>query len=227
MNLTAIAASPNGSRVGLAASDGFKLLDAKTGKPIDGSTPEDGAADKTRIQRTNRYRHRNRNRCLIRRGTLNGRSQRGPGREAKSSHARRGDQDGKRQQTDHGIQREQARRGIQSRVRDQGGPGEDPKPRRRGWVHGHSPDDAASGSSHLRPSRPKTRGRNHTRFLATLTAKAIKQLNKAGIRDIEKHFSGKTVRVTGPISRHDYRGCGTPPEVEIVIDDLSQIEVVK
>lgn len=47
MQLTAITASPNGSRVGLAASDGFKLLDAKTGKPIDGSTPADGAADKT------------------------------------------------------------------------------------------------------------------------------------------------------------------------------------
>ena len=46
MHLSAIAVSPNGSRVGLAASDGFKLLDAKTGKPIDGSTPADGAADK-------------------------------------------------------------------------------------------------------------------------------------------------------------------------------------
>ena len=98
-----------------------------------------------------------------------------------------------------------------------------------GWVHGHSPDDVCLGT--LVPSSPiKAEGplsRNHTRFVATLTAKAIKQLNKAGINDIEKHFKGKTVRVTGPISRHDYRGFGTPPEVEIVIDDLSQLEVVK
>jgi hypothetical protein len=65
------------------------------------------------------------------------------------------------------------------------------------------------------------------RFLAILTPNAITQLNKAGIRDIEKHFSGKTVRVTGPIVKQDHRGRGTPLEVEIVIDDLSQLEVAK
>jgi len=63
--------------------------------------------------------------------------------------------------------------------------------------------------------------------VATLTAKAITQLDKAGITDFEKHFKGKTVRVTGPISMGDYDGWGTPPEVEIVIDDLSQLEVAK
>jgi hypothetical protein len=63
--------------------------------------------------------------------------------------------------------------------------------------------------------------------VATLTSKSIKQLNKAGIDDLEKHFKGKTVRVSGPISRHDYSGFGTPPEVVIVIDDMSQLEVVK
>jgi hypothetical protein len=98
-----------------------------------------------------------------------------------------------------------------------------------GWVHGHSPDDVCLGT--LVPSAPikaeDPLSRNHTRFVATLTAKATKQLNKAGIDDIEKHFNGKTVRVTGPVSRRDYRGYGTPPEVEIVIDDLSQLEVVK
>jgi hypothetical protein len=98
-----------------------------------------------------------------------------------------------------------------------------------GWVHGHSPDDVCLGT--LVPSSPikaeDPLKRNHTRFVATLTAKAIKQLNKAGINDFEKHFKGKTVRVTGPVSRSDYDGWGTPPEVEIVIDDLSQLEVVK
>jgi len=54
----------------------------------------------------------------------------------------------------------------------------------------------------------------------------IGQLNKAGIKDIEKHFKTKTVRVTGTISKHEYRGKGTPSEVEIVIDDLSRLKVV-
>jgi hypothetical protein len=69
-------------------------------------------------------------------------------------------------------------------------------------VHGHSPDDVCLGT--LVPSSPIKAegplGRNHTRFVATLTAKAIKQLNKVGINNIEKRFKGKTVRVTGPIS---------------------------
>ena len=84
---------------------------------------------------------------------------------------------------------------------------------------------ARTVSSPIKAEDPLSR--NHTRFVATLTAKAIKQLNKAGINDFAKHFKGKTVRVTGTISRNAYDGLGTPPEVEIVIDDLSQLEVVK
>jgi hypothetical protein len=64
-------------------------------------------------------------------------------------------------------------------------------------------------------------------LVAILTAKAIEQFNKAGIDELEKYFKGKTVRVTGPITRQDYRGYGSIPEVDIVIDDLSQIEMVK
>ena len=45
--------------------------------------------------------------------------------------------------------------------------------------------------------------------------------------DMEKHFKGKTVRVTGSIVRWDYDGYGTPSQVEIVVNDLSQLEVVK
>jgi len=92
--------------------------------------------------------------------------------------------------------------------------------KKEGWATGHGPDDWC-----LRPGYPKDMAR--ARFLAILTPNALTQLNKAGIRDIEKHFSGKTVRVTGPIVKQDYRGRGTPLEVEIVIDDLSQLEVVK
>ena len=88
-----------------------------------------------------------------------------------------------------------------------------------GWVNGHGPEDIC-----LRPQAPTDR--KQTRFLAILTEKAIKQFNKVGIQDIEKHFSEKIVRVTGRITRQDYRGYGTPLEVEIVIDDASQLEVV-
>jgi hypothetical protein len=88
-----------------------------------------------------------------------------------------------------------------------------------GWVAGHGPDDVC-----LRPEYPTDRAQ--ARFLSILTPNAVGQLNKAGVRDIEKHFGGKTVRVTGPIVKRDYRGRGTPVEVEIVVNDLSQLGVL-
>ncbi len=97
------------------------------------------------------------------------------------------------------------------------------------WGHGHSPDDICLGT--LVPTSPiksdDPLSRNHIRFVATLTEKAIKQFNKAGITDLEKHFKGKTVRVTGTISWNAYDGLGSADEVEIVLDDMSQLEVVK
>jgi len=51
-------------------------------------------------------------------------------------------------------------------------------------------------------------------------------MNKAGIKDIEKHFQGKTIRVRGAIAWCAYDGFGTPPEVEVVVDDLSHLEVL-
>jgi hypothetical protein len=92
--------------------------------------------------------------------------------------------------------------------------------KQEGWIAGHGPDDRC-----LRPEHPKDKMK--ARFLAALTPNAIGQLNKVGILDIEKHFSGKTVRVTGSIVRWDYDGYGTPSQVEIVVNDLSQLEVVK
>jgi hypothetical protein len=90
------------------------------------------------------------------------------------------------------------------------------------WVHGHSPNDVCLGTV-VTADDPQRK----TRFVAILTEKAIKQLNKAGIDDLESHFKGKTVRVTGLLSRHDYRGYGAIPEVEIVLDDMSQLEVMQ
>ena len=92
--------------------------------------------------------------------------------------------------------------------------------KQEGWIAGHGPDDRC-----LRSEHPKDKVK--ARFLSILTPNAIGQLNKAGIRDIEKHFSGKTVRVTGSTVRWDYDGYGTAPQVEIVVNDLSQLEVVK
>ncbi len=88
-----------------------------------------------------------------------------------------------------------------------------------GWVTGHGPDDMR-----LRPKAPKEKV--NAIFEAILTEKAIKQLNRAGITDVERHFQSKTVRVTGKISWGHYDGLGTPPVAEVVVNDLSQLEVV-
>ena len=87
------------------------------------------------------------------------------------------------------------------------------------WEKGHGPGDVG-----LRAKTPADR--KQARFLALLTANAISQLNKAGIKDIEKHFQGRTIRVRGAISWCAYDGLGTPPEVEVVVDDLSHLEVI-
>jgi hypothetical protein len=51
-------------------------------------------------------------------------------------------------------------------------------------------------------------------------------MSRAGIKDVAKHFKSKTVRVTGPLSWRHYDGLGSPPVVEVVIDDLGQLDVV-
>src|SRR5262249_51452563 len=52
------------------------------------------------------------------------------------------------------------------------------------WETGHGPGDIG-----LRAKTPVDK--KQARFLALLTANAIGQLNKAGIKDIEKHFQGR------------------------------------
>jgi hypothetical protein len=201
MHLTAIAASPDGSRVGLAASDGFKLLDAKTGKSIDGSTPADGAADKNENPKDKPISSPKPKQVPD--------AERDAAVEVKAAPA------GKQKV----LTPEEATRKaegskliVEFKVKSEA--------KKEGWATGHGPDDWC-----LRPGYPKDMAQ--ARFLSILTPNAITQLNRAGIRDIEKHFSGKTVRVTGPIVKQDYRGRGTPLEVEIVIDDVSQLEVAK
>ena len=88
-----------------------------------------------------------------------------------------------------------------------------------GWVTGHGPDDMR-----LRPKAPTEKV--IAIFEAILTEQAIRQLNRAGIKDVERHFQSKTVRVTGEISWEHYDGYGTPPVAEVVVSDLSQLEVV-
>lgn len=183
MHLTAITASPDGSRVGLAASDGFKLLDARTGKPIDGSTP--APAEKQKVLTPEEAIRMASDSKLIR--AFN---ESKPAVEFKVEFV-----------TKSTLVRASDKKDV-------------------AWSFGHGPDDVC-----LRPQLPKEKVQ--ALFCAILTKKTISQFNKAGFPDIEKHFKGKTVRVTGAIARHEYSGYGTPPEVEIVIDDLSQLEVVK
>jgi hypothetical protein len=87
------------------------------------------------------------------------------------------------------------------------------------WEKGRGPEDVG-----LRSRTPLDGVR--VRFGAVLTADVIRQLNRAGIPDVEKHFRGKTVRVTGAISKHDHNIYGRTVEVEIVVNDLGQLEVV-
>ncbi len=87
------------------------------------------------------------------------------------------------------------------------------------WEKGHGPGDVA-----LRAKNPADR--KQARFLAVLTANAISQLNKESIKDIEKHFKGKTIRVTGAISWCAYDGYGTPPEVEVLVDEPSHLDFI-
>jgi RNA polymerase sigma factor (sigma-70 family) len=89
------------------------------------------------------------------------------------------------------------------------------------WVVGHGRDDLA-----LHPQ-----GRlDHTRdqFAVLLTAKAMQQLTRLGIKDVGKHLQGRSIRVTGPITSFlpitDEPICGR--QFEIVVTDLSQLEVV-
>ncbi len=88
------------------------------------------------------------------------------------------------------------------------------------WEKGRGPEDVG-----LRSRTPLDGVQ--VRFGAVLTADVIRRLNRAGVTDIEKHFRGKTVRVTGTISKHDHNIYGRTVEVEIVVDDLDQLEVVK
>ncbi len=87
------------------------------------------------------------------------------------------------------------------------------------WDIGHGPDDLR-----LRPKAPQEK--KTAVFEAILTDHAIKQLKRAGITDVAKHLKSKTVRVTGKILWAHYSGYGTPPVAEVVINDLSQFEVV-
>jgi WD40 repeat protein len=212
MNLAAITASPNGSRVGLAASDGFKLLDAKTGKPIDESTPADGAADKIENPMDKPRSPPKPKEVPDTKEDAAVEVKEAPAEKQKALTP----EEAIKMASDSKLVREfnENKPAVEFKVQFvtksilvKTGDKKD-----AGWVHGHSPDDVCLGT--LVPSSPikaeDPLSRNHTRFVAILTGKAIKQLNKVGINDLEKHFKGKTVRVTGPISRHAYDGYGSP-----------------
>jgi len=88
------------------------------------------------------------------------------------------------------------------------------------WVKGHGPDD-------VRLLAPPPADGAQVRLAAILTADVVKRLNRAGITDLEKHFKGKTIRITGTLSKCDHNLYGTPAKVDILIDDINKLEVIK
>ena len=88
------------------------------------------------------------------------------------------------------------------------------------WVKGHGPDD-------VRLVAPPPADGAQVRFAAILTADVIKRLNRAGVTDLVKHFKGKTIRVVGALSKCDHHLYGTPAKVDVLVDDLDKLEVMK
>jgi RNA polymerase sigma factor (sigma-70 family) len=90
------------------------------------------------------------------------------------------------------------------------------------YIVGHGPDDIC-----LHPQPP--RKFEEKQFTAILTSKIVKQLQLVGIKDVGKHFMGKTIRISGRINQHHYSGDDPPiePHYDLIIEDVSQIETVK
>jgi hypothetical protein len=90
-----------------------------------------------------------------------------------------------------------------------------------GWIPGHAPGDISLHSV-------ERVNFTQTQFALQMTTRALKQLKRLGIHAPEKHFHGKTIRVTGQITGSmpllANVVCGV--HYELVIDDVSQIEAV-
>jgi RNA polymerase sigma factor (sigma-70 family) len=82
------------------------------------------------------------------------------------------------------------------------------------WVVGHGPEDVS-----LLPHPPKKF--EEEQFSAILTSKVVDQMKRIGIKDVGKHFEGKTVRVSGRIRQHNYSGDDPPvtPHYDLVIEE--------
>jgi RNA polymerase sigma factor (sigma-70 family) len=89
------------------------------------------------------------------------------------------------------------------------------------WVIGHGPDDVS-----LLPQPPKKF--EEEQFSAILTSQVVEQLKRIGIKEVGKHFDGKTIRISGQIRQHNYSGDDPPvaPHYDLVIEDVSQFEAV-
>lgn len=90
------------------------------------------------------------------------------------------------------------------------------------WLVGHGPGDIALGP------QPPADWRME-QFWAILTAKAVEQLNKDGVHDFGRYFSGKTIRVAGRVEKRHYVSSDplAQPKYDLIVDDLSQLEMAK
>jgi hypothetical protein len=72
-----------------------------------------------------------------------------------------------------------------------------------------------------------TRDEKQDQFIVVLSEKAQAQLKRVGIHDLDRHFRGKRVRVTGPVSSEWVTGLdATGTYYFLQVDDIRQFEQV-
>lgn len=72
-----------------------------------------------------------------------------------------------------------------------------------------------------------TRDDKQDQFVVVLSEKAQAQLKRIGVHDTDRHFRGKRVRVTGPVTAEIFTGLNmTGTYYKLAVDDIAQFERV-
>ncbi len=72
-----------------------------------------------------------------------------------------------------------------------------------------------------------TRDDKQNQFVVVLSEKAQAQLKRVGVHDLDRHFRGKRVRVTGPVTGEVFTGLNqTGTYFCLHVDDIGQFEQV-
>jgi hypothetical protein len=71
------------------------------------------------------------------------------------------------------------------------------------------------------------RNEQEDQFVVVLSEKAQEQLKRVGIHDLSRHFRGKHVRVTGPVTADWFTGLNvTGTYYKLLVEDVNQFEKV-